>query len=155
MLKLNFSGDGEIVGETTMWRHGTRYYRQPAKERRPRPEVPKGPKMCVYCMRVQVYGVSTCLRCLHRIGCEVAASILVYPHQEGYRTQVSNLRKVLEEMSKYGVAAPPQWADIVAGRKNPPKKKAVLPHMDARRLHGRTAVPLPGRTRGVSVKSGD
>lgn len=142
MLKLNFSGDGEIVGETTMWRHGNRSYRQPVTTKRPRQAPNLGPKVCVYCMRVQVYGVSTCLWCLYRIGSEVAASILVYPHQEGYRTQVSNLRKVLDEMGKYGVAAPKQWAAIVAGKKNPPKRRAVVPHMDARRRHGKVAVPL-------------
>lgn len=142
MLKLNFSGDGEVVGETTMWRHGNRSYRQPTKRTRTRPEVKRGPKMCVYCMRVQVYGVSTCLKCLYRIGAEVAASVLVYPHQEGYRTQVSNLRKVMEEMAKYGVSSPRQWTAIVSGKKNPPKKKAVLPHMDARRRHGKVAVPI-------------
>lgn len=149
MLKLSFKGDGEVVGETSLWRHGNRPYTPPRKtgRRRPRAEVKKGPKMCVYCMRVQVYGVSTCMNCLRRIGAEVAAAVLCYPHAAGYRVQVSNLKKVVAEFGKYGVVPPRQWVEIIETR--PPKVKATMLQYDARSVVGKTAhcVRSPGTRR--------
>lgn len=153
MLKLTFSGDGEVLGSTNEWRD--RPKRVTATVRRPRPERDRSEKYCAKCLRVRVYGVSTCLPCLYRIGTRVAATILVYPHAPGYQTQVSNLKKVVKEFGKYGVEPPARWSEIAAGKFRPPKKTATKMASDARSAHGAAAMPVEGGSRRGGRTPGD
>jgi hypothetical protein len=138
MLKLTFSGDGEVLGSTNEWRDRPKKVMatvQPPRKARDRSE-----KYCATCLRIRVYGVSTCLPCLTRMGTSVAATVLVYPHAVGYRVQVSNLKKIVAEIRKYGVEPPARWCEVADGRTGRPKKKTTPMSRDARAVTGATAV---------------
>jgi hypothetical protein len=102
-----------------------------------------GQRFCTRCVRVPVYGVSTCLRCLHHLGAAVAASYLCFTDSDRARAEIENMRRVIGVLHKYGVEAPERWVAIAETPK-PGYRRGSRPTTFA-------YSPVPGRSHGRRV----